>query len=492
MRGVAMAVCLILGLGEFQDKQGTGKIPITTRSEAARTLFLRARALNEELKTHEAHALFQQAVGLDSNFAIAEYYLASTSPTAKEASEHLRRALALARGVSAGERLMILGLDARTHADRTRARQLAESLVTQYPQDERARFLLASVYSAQHLYDRTIVEYQKAISINPNYSLAYNQIGYAFRSVGNLAAAETSFRKYVSLVPNDPNPYDSYAELLMKMGRFDESIVQYRKALSIDPHFGGSHVGIAADHMLLRRHAAARAELDTYFRVAQNDNERRTALLNSAMVNVDKGSTDSAVAALQRSLEIARAGADTANVSADEIAIADILLDAGRVDAARDRYNHAHNVMAASGLARPLREDDVLARRYDMARVALARHDLAGARSEAAAYASGAIAAKNDARIRQAHELNGLVLLEAKQIEASLAELAQADQENPAVLYAMARAHAGHGATVKAKEMYAQATGMNILPTLPYVFTRAALGGATHSATSESAGGRPR
>src|SRR3954462_12470367 len=126
MRGVAMAVCLILGLGELQGKQSNGKIPITTRSEAARSLFLRARALNEELKTHEAHALFQQALGLDSSFAIAEYYLASTAPTAKEASEHLRRALALAPGVSAGERLMILGLDARTHADRTRARQLAE------------------------------------------------------------------------------------------------------------------------------------------------------------------------------------------------------------------------------------------------------------------------------------------------------------------------------------------------------------------------------
>ena len=49
--------------------------------------------------------------------------------------------------------------------------------------------------------------------------------------------AEAAFKKYIELIPNDPNPYDSYAELLLKMGKFDDSIAQYRKALAIDPNF---------------------------------------------------------------------------------------------------------------------------------------------------------------------------------------------------------------------------------------------------------------
>jgi hypothetical protein len=32
--------------------------------------------------------------------------------------------------------------------------------------------------------------------------------------------AEAAFKKYVQLIPDDPNPLDSYAELLMKRGRF--------------------------------------------------------------------------------------------------------------------------------------------------------------------------------------------------------------------------------------------------------------------------------
>ena len=485
MRRLVLAVCLI---GAYQD---TGKIPITTRSEEARTLYLRARALNETLKPHEAYALFARAVASDPAFALGEYGLASTAPTAKDVSEHLRKALALSSSVSLGERLLIRGLEARTQADRATARQLAESLVVLYPRDERARVALGAIYSAQQLHDKSIAEYETAIRINPNHSLAYNQLGYAYRSVGNMSAAETAFRKYIALLPNDPNPYDSYAELLMKTGRFDESTAQYRTALAIDPHFSGSPVGIAANEMLAGRHAAAIAELEKYYANARDDHERRAALANEAMVYVDEGATDKAVKAMQRNRALAAAIGDTASMSADDIAAADILLAANRVDAARERYRQAHALVASSSLAADVKQDDELARRYDMARVALAKHDLAAARADAAEYANGAGVRKNDARIRQAHELNGLLALEEKQFDASLRELAQADQESPAVWYAMARAHAGAGDSAKAGELSARAAHWNELPTLSYVFTRAAIAAATRSATSENAHERP-
>src|SRR4051812_30933944 len=86
-----------------QTTSAPGKIPITTRSDSARSLFLRARALNEVLRVHEAHALFARAVALDPEFALGEYYLASTAPTAKEVVFHRDKAVALAPTVSAGE-----------------------------------------------------------------------------------------------------------------------------------------------------------------------------------------------------------------------------------------------------------------------------------------------------------------------------------------------------------------------------------------------------
>ncbi len=87
---------------------------------------------------------------------------------------------------------------------------------------------------------------------------SYNQLGYAHRFLENFSAAETPFTKYIELIPNDPNPHDSYAELLMKMGRFDDSIKEYERALSLDPNFVASYVGIGNAHLHAGRIERAR------------------------------------------------------------------------------------------------------------------------------------------------------------------------------------------------------------------------------------------
>ena len=504
MRGVMCACCLLTALSGCSPApksveastpasragSNSGKMPITSRSNEAVALYARGRTLNENLQPHEAYALFQQAIALDPTFAMGEYALASTAPTAKHAREHLDKALALAPGASDGERLLIRAMQARIDANPTAVQQYAESLATRYPNDERAHWVLGNAYSAQQAYDKAIEQFEQAIAINPQYSLAYNSVGYAYRPTGNTTAAEKAFQRYIALVPNDPNPYDSYAELLMKLGRFDESIVQYRKALSIDPHFSGSFVGIAADHMFAGRHAAAIAEANRYFSVARDDHERRAALFTLALIHVDHGATDDALHAMEREYDLARAIGDTSSMSSDAMAIGDILLDAGRVAAAHTRYRQAHDLVAASSLSENLRQECDLITHYNMARVALSVHDAATARSEAAAYTRGAAATRNGDRVRQAHELNGLVSLEAEQFDLSLVDFAHADRQNPAVAFAMALAYDGKGDRKKADALLTSAIQMYTLPTLPYVFVRArsrALPGVRPSASRVTA-----
>ena len=448
-------------------------VPITTRSEEARSLYLQGRALTEQLRAHDGHVLFQQAIAKDPTFALAQYSLALTAPNRREFFQHLVAAVGLVDKASLGERLLILSLQAGANADPTRARQYAESLSAGYTQDERAHWVLGNAYFAQQQYDRAIGEYRRAIELNPRYSPAYNSLGYAYRPSGRTAEAEKAFLDYIALVPNDPNPYDSYAELLMKMGRFHASIVEYQKALSIDPHFGGSYVGIASNYMFAGQPDSAIAEARRYYDGARDDGERRTALLSEALTYVDDGATDRALLTMDRSYEIARALGDTASMSADLVAAADILLDAGRVDAAQVRYQLARDLVAASSLSADVKQDNELAAHYNTARVAVAAHDLAKARMDADTYLMGAAAKGNDVRVRQAHELNGLLSLEQKRFDGSLEELMQADQQNPAVLDAMARAYRGKGDIARADDLSARALNMYTLPALPYAFIRA-------------------
>jgi tetratricopeptide (TPR) repeat protein len=448
------------------------KVWITTASDEARTLYTQGRALAEQLKAHDARKLFEQAVAQDPSFALAHYSLALSSATTKDFFQHLKQAVALSDKASEGERLMILAAQAGSNADPTKALAYAQELVAKYPQDERAHFILAGNYLGQQEYQKAIEELRQSIAVNPSYSPAYNTLGYAYRPLENYGEAEKAFKKYIELVPDDPNPYDSYAELLMKTGRFDESIAQYRKALSIDPHFSNSYVAIASDLMYQGKHPQAIAEVQKLFDAARDDGDRRLARFTQALIYVDAGKTAKAMEAMQREYAVAVKIADTASMSADQVAMGNILLDAWKPDEAQKHFTQALDLVTASSLSADVKEDTKLANHYYRGRVALAKTDLATAKSEAAEYMKGAEARHNAFRIRQAHELAGTIALEEKQFDRAITELEQASQQDPYVVYTTALAYRGKGDTAKGKELAGKAASANILPTLNYVFIR--------------------
>ena len=202
------------------------KIPITTSSDEAKTHYLQGRSLSEKLLGQDARQYFEQAVAKDPNFATAHLSLALVQPTPKGFFESLNKAVAAADKVSEGERWRILGFEAGVNAKPLKAREYYQQLVQAYPKDERAHFILGNNFNGQQEYAQAVEHYKKAIEVARDFSPAYNSLGYAQRSLENYTEAEEAFKKYTELIPNDPNPHDSYAELLMKMGRHDESIAE--------------------------------------------------------------------------------------------------------------------------------------------------------------------------------------------------------------------------------------------------------------------------
>src|SRR6185503_15511079 len=190
------------------------KIPVTTSSEEARQLYLKGRDLFEKLRATDARPLFEQAVAKDPGFVLAHVGLANTSPTAKEFFTALQGATSVADKGSEGEKLIVCGLDAGAKGDVARQKECLTKLVAAFPNDERAHNLMGAYLFGRQDWAAAVAEYQKATTINPQFSQPYNQMGYAQRFLGQYADAERSIKKYIELITNDPNPYDSYAELL--------------------------------------------------------------------------------------------------------------------------------------------------------------------------------------------------------------------------------------------------------------------------------------
>ena len=58
------------------------------------------------------------------------------------------------------------------------------------------------------------LEFLKALADDSSYATAYNQMGYLYSRSREYDKAIQSMAKYVSLLPNEPNPHDSYGEML--------------------------------------------------------------------------------------------------------------------------------------------------------------------------------------------------------------------------------------------------------------------------------------
>jgi tetratricopeptide (TPR) repeat protein len=450
----------------------TAKIPITTSSDEAKKEFLLGRDLSERLLGQECLQHFDKAIALDPDFASAELALATNSATTKDFFDHQKKAMALADKASEGEKLLILSNEAGVNGDVAKQKDYLEKLVAAYPNDERAQFNLANYYFGQQEPEQAVEHYKRATELNPNYSPAYNVLGYAYRQQGNYADAERAFQKYIELIPNDPNPYDSYAELLLKMGRFDDSLAQYHKALSIDPYFVSSHFGITADLLYLGKPQEAAAELQKMADQARNDGELRTALFGMAVVAADSRQMDKALQAMDKEFAVAEKKDDVASMAADLQAKGNILAQMPNYDEAKRQFERSLQLIQGSGLSQDIKDNATLQHHFNLTVLAIGKNDLVAAKTHAEEFRQGAETSKNPFQVRQAHELAGRIALAEKDYAKAIAELAQANQQDPGNLYRLGQAYQGKGDNAKAQEFGSKAAAFNSLPQLNYAFIR--------------------
>ena len=470
MRKIALAVCALV----TATASAADRIPLTTPSAEAKKLYLEGRDLAEKLRATDAKARFEKAVGADPEFALGYVGLANTAGTAKEFFAAADKAVALAEKASASEKLLVCALDAGAKGEPDRQRGCLEKLLAAHPDDERVHNQMGAFHFGRQDYAAAVAEYKKATELNPRFSQPYNQMGYAYRFMGDYAEAEKAFKKYIELIPNDPNPHDSYAELLMKTGRFEESIKAYEKALAIDKNFIASYVGIGNNNVFLNRPSEARRSYAKLLTVARNDGERLQAYFWTAMSYVHEGSTDKALAEFEKSAAVNKSRGDLAALSGTYNQMANILLEAGRVDDAAAKFAQQVTTIEKADVAPQVKDATKRQQLFDEGRVALARGDVATAKARAQAYWSATDAKKIPFEVRQSHELAGRIALAEKDHAKAAAELQQANQQDPRVLYLLAVALSGKGQAAEAKQAAGAAADWNALSnTYGYVRTKA-------------------
>ena len=449
--------------GATTEMTRSEKVPVTTSSDEARALYDEGLALADNLQNVEANELFAKAVEADPGFAMGYFRLAQTSQTAAAFFSAVEQAEKNAANGTEGEQLYIRALIAFAENDQDEQLETIIRLLQMYPNDERTHMQLANYYNAQQNFAEAVKHFGHATLINAEFARAFNSLGYAHRSNGDLYGAKAAFARYVELIPDEANPYDSYAELLMEMGEYDESIANYRKALELDPSFPSAYAGISTNECLKGSYEGALAAAEEMLAAARTDAEERAALLQSVTAHLFFGNTAEAIDVAEEAYALARAQGDFAAMGNISEFMGDIAAVSGNAASALEYYEIALNHRQDSAINEANKEQAERTYMFKATIAAIVDDDLETATARATDYTTAAEAYGTAFERRRIHELAGYLAGANGDNAESAAELAQANQLDPIVLYWSAVANNGLGNTDKAAEFASRAAYRNTL-----------------------------
>jgi tetratricopeptide (TPR) repeat protein len=234
---------------------------ITTKSPKAHALFEQGIAKIEMLHVQAGLERLRQAVHADPRFALGHIFINFFSEDPAEQVAERDQAMANRRYAGPEEQLIIDWLANASEAHWIAAIQAMNGALERYPRDKHLAWLAGWWLAVnQNQSPRAVPLFERVIKIDPSFADAWNEAAYCYAKAGDFEKAFADIKHYAELVPNEPNPQDSYAELSRMAGRFDDALEHYHKSLAIDPNFHESQLGLGDTYALMGDEPRARIE----------------------------------------------------------------------------------------------------------------------------------------------------------------------------------------------------------------------------------------
>ena len=431
------------------EKEPAQAMPVTTSSAAAARYYENGMVHYENHRWNLALNDWHEAVKLDPKMALAYTWICMTTTDPAEESVHRAEAKATMKEVSPAEQLMVRWMVATHESRYVEGISAMNDLLAMYPRDKRLNFLVAYWLYKQDQYDLAEKLTLRALAEDQNYATAYNQMGYLYSRRGDYAKALEATGKYVKLLPNEPNPHDSYGEMLRLCGRYEEALTHYRLALKMDPTFYISQKELGETYAVMGQEEKAREEYAKAIHDAPSDGLKAEYLQKSAMTylrekqydKADKAYTDAAEQAEAMKQWIWQARAYR-------------IMAMYRDEDAADNLNVAEGLLMSKKNAVPKGDlDEELARIWRVrAERAASAHDFAAAHKAVEKLEQMVNAGASINIERTYHGAAGTVLLAQEKYPDAISHLEQ-DFTNPLTMKVLLTAYEKNGTSDKAQAL---------------------------------------
>jgi adenylate cyclase len=156
------------------------------------------------------------------------------------------------------------GMTTSRAADLARAEELIDQALATAPRDAFARATKGDILRELMRWEEAILQYETALSLNPNLAHALHAIGACKFMTGLIDEVVPIEEQAIRLSPRDPNIGNRYwriGQAHLLQSRTDEAIAWFEKARSTNPEFAFFHSALASAYALRGETERAAAEL---------------------------------------------------------------------------------------------------------------------------------------------------------------------------------------------------------------------------------------
>jgi serine/threonine-protein kinase len=150
----------------------------------------------------------------------------------------------------------------------------ALSLDNSLPEAHNAFGFVAVLYDYD--YATSEREYRRVIELNPNYSLAHQNLGVMLNRIGRHEEGMAEIRRALEIEPLSIVINRLYGDALVCHKLYEEALVQLKKTLELDPAFPTTHLSLSAVYQLTGKYAES---VESYAKYQDLSGKTQTAKL---------------------------------------------------------------------------------------------------------------------------------------------------------------------------------------------------------------------
>jgi tetratricopeptide (TPR) repeat protein len=262
----------------------------------------------------EAIHLYEKAIDIDDNYAPAyaglgeaysflglwnqQSFIEKDNKLLEKSLSYSQKALELNQNSSVSRRA--LAASYRGLGKFEDAREEAQKAIKLNPNDAEAYYILWTVAGAEP--DSKYIK--KALELNPNLSIAYNDLGYVHYTKGNYDKAIDDLNRAIELNPGLIQAHVNLGLTLAAQKKFKESKEQFRTAIKLNPDYMLGHYNLGIVLASLGNYDEAISEFEKAIDISPDFPEPHIAL---AFAYESKGDNNNAVKQYNKFISLASA-----------------------------------------------------------------------------------------------------------------------------------------------------------------------------------------